>query len=239
MFALNQLECTWDLVISNRVLQRDQYSAFCFGAGTGWSQFTVFLFHRDGELYCLCPIVPKHLLISEQEFKALHQSVAVRQQCGPSASNSSAVATVPSSADDADSQRAQTWLESCWKQRTQSDDSFFIGTTSMDDMLSVRVQGPLSIVPEPERPRHVQEQNSASCFSITAIGSSIPASIIAVAFSSGHVDILLNIDAIRPSWRSLLDSRIGLNLTQAPPLLFLHRVELDLIRPDPSLSFLP
>jgi hypothetical protein len=237
MFGLDALELTLDLVIGNRILHRNQFSSFCFGAGSGWSQFSVLLTHIDGGIYELCPIVPKHLFISREVFEALRQSVVIHRHGVIDAPDSSQVAVMPSS-EATQAQRARNWLDNCWKRQTQKDDFFFVGPAAIDEVLSPRVQGPLSIVPEPEPPRHSEEPSAASTCSIITIGSSAPASVIAISFSSGHVDILLDVDTCRPSWRSVVDSRI-LDNQPRPSLLFLHRVDLGLLRPDRSLSFLP
>ncbi|XXQ35850.1 Nucleoporin Nup133/Nup155-like N-terminal domain-containing protein [Plasmodiophora brassicae] len=151
---------------------RAQFPGFCFGESSGWERFSVYFLHESGDIFTLCPIVPRHAVISAADF-GLYHSMAVAS----------------------DNPFVSAWLDEFWHVRS-SDDAMFYARP--DD----RAPNEFVVVAQDAVYRHADGVKGARYSSVLAVSSpSLPVTVLFTASDAGDVDTLVGVDSTRPRWR--------------------------------------
>ncbi|KAK6358460.1 hypothetical protein TWF730_007794 [Orbilia blumenaviensis] len=179
-------------------------SSMCFGGvGSIWSIFTLYILMKNGEIYSICPFLPSKWMLDSDFLDELNYELTAHR-------------TVRDSGDPAisdlekyNSRQICFWIHEISRlirvqnltlKRNEFDEEpagYLLSRPTMADVTHPLLQGPYLLQPAPED--NFDELNFAS--DIARIGSS-HFSVIAVAWTSGKIDLMLEFDSVAPRWHS-------------------------------------
>ncbi|CAN6472586.1 unnamed protein product [Victoria cruziana] len=183
-FYLQPMQC-------NRSALTICLAAFSFGGEHLWDRFAVFFLFSDGSIYVLCPVVPFGSIYSLSSIQDIYKDAHL---FGMNSSNSRAVnnATL-----------AVNWLESTFPQL--ADKSLEGGVVKAHPYVpigtSLSLQGPLCRLCSDGENEQNDAQQAGSGQALTFICNTIlKDTIIAIAWSSGLLEIDALADELQPVW---------------------------------------
>ncbi|EPS40295.1 hypothetical protein H072_5906 [Dactylellina haptotyla CBS 200.50] len=178
--------------------------SMCFGGvGSIWSIFTLYILMRNGEIYSICPFLPSKWMLDSDFMEELKYELQINQEIRDSADS-----TIPG-LEKHNAKQICFWIheisrlirvQSLSMKNPEIEDEpagFILPKPSLPEFEAPLLQGPYLLQPAPEEV--LDETVFAS--DIARIGAAQYA-VIAVAWSTGKVDLLLEFDGVAPRWHS-------------------------------------
>jgi len=174
--------------------------SFAFGSGDDWEIFTIYVLMKNGDVYAICPFLPSKSTVKKSLLENLSLSIEQRWK----------------ESDPEDLVIDQQYrLQRCWistvlqnlkpvklNELGDEDEEVIInGNISRFKDIHPVIQGPFLLQPAPV-------EFDPEKYDLDSIASSIislktePFSIILIAFTSGKVDVCLNVAPIEALWMS-------------------------------------
>ncbi|KAK6519602.1 hypothetical protein TWF281_003424 [Arthrobotrys megalospora] len=179
-------------------------TSICFGGvGSIWSIFTLYILMRNGEIYSICPFLPSKWMLDTDFLDELKYELQSHQEIRDSGDS-----TIPA-LDRHNSKQICYWIheisrlirvQSLSNKHDEFDEEpagYILTKPSLPDLTTPLLQGPYLLQPAPED--NYDESIFAS--DIARIGAAHYA-VIAVAWSSGKVDLMLEFESVAPRWHS-------------------------------------
>ncbi|KAF3222555.1 hypothetical protein TWF192_003609 [Orbilia oligospora] len=179
-------------------------TSICFGGvGSIWSIFTLYILMRNGEIYSLCPFLPSKWMLDTDFLDELKYELQAHKEIRDSGDPA-----IPAS-DKHNSKQICFWVHEISRLiRVQSlangHDEFdeepvgyILSRPTLPDLITPLLQGPYLLQPAPED--NFDESIFAS--DIARVGAAHYA-VIAVAWSSGKIDLMLEFESVAPRWHS-------------------------------------
>ncbi|KAG4304556.1 hypothetical protein PORY_001949 [Pneumocystis oryctolagi] len=182
-----------------------QVSDFCFDSKANeWSLFTLHVLLQNGDIYSICPLVPKNCMVQRTYLDRLACHISTKTQKLDKDKDSSASA----SPENENIRLQKRWISDVLGQISLND--YGLGSPlaqSLDaqDMiifcrpnvskLPILVQGPFLFQPAPLEfsSEHVIASN------IIALGTNT-IGILAISYTDGKIDVCIEVDRIEPKW---------------------------------------
>ncbi|KAF3938225.1 hypothetical protein ABW19_dt0204563 [Dactylella cylindrospora] len=179
-------------------------ASICFGGvGSIWSMFTLYILMKNGEIYSICPFLPSKWMLDSDFIEELTYELQLNQETRDSPDQS-----VPA-LDKHNAKQICFWIHEVFRLiRVQKlagkgndlDDEpagYILPKPMLPEFEDPLLQGPYLLQPAPEDIL----DDSVFATDITRIGAAQYA-VIAVAWSTGRVDILLEFESVVPRWQS-------------------------------------
>ncbi|KAJ6263309.1 hypothetical protein Dda_1872 [Drechslerella dactyloides] len=179
-------------------------ASMCFGGiGSIWSMFTLYILTKSGEIYSICPFLPSKWMLDGDFLEELKYELQVNQELRDS--SDSAIPAL----DKHIARQICFWIhevtrlirvQSLSNKNTDFEEEtagYILPKPTLPDFDAPLLQGPYLLQPAP------QENLGDGVFAsdIARIGASQYA-VIAVAWSTGKVDLMLEFESIGPRWHS-------------------------------------
>ncbi|KAF3911600.1 hypothetical protein AA313_de0200351 [Arthrobotrys entomopaga] len=178
--------------------------SMCFGGvGSIWSIFTLYILMRNGEIYSICPFLPSKWMLDSDFMEELKYELQINQEIRDSGDSS-----IPA-LDRHNAKQICFWIheisrlirvQNLANSNLEVDDEpagFILPKPTLPEFEAPLLQGPYLLQPAPEE--ILDESIFAS--DIARIGAAQYA-VIAVVWSTGKVDLMLEFESVAPRWHS-------------------------------------
>ncbi|KAK6341151.1 hypothetical protein TWF696_008238 [Orbilia brochopaga] len=179
-------------------------ASMCFGGvGSIWSMFTLYILTKSGEIYSICPFLPSKWMLDSDFLEELKYELQVNQELRDSSDTS-----IPA-LEKHIARQICFWIHEVTRlirvrglasKNTEFEDEtagYILPKPTLPDFDTPLLQGPYLLQPAPQETLGDGEFAS----DIARIGASQYA-VIAVAWSTGKVDLMLEFESISPRWHS-------------------------------------
>ncbi|KAK6501734.1 hypothetical protein TWF481_009561 [Arthrobotrys musiformis] len=179
-------------------------TSICFGGvGSIWSIFTLYILMRNGEIYSLCPFLPSKWMLDSDFLDELKFELQAHKEVRDSVDT-----TIPA-ADRHNSKQICYWIHEVSRlirvqnlanghdELDEEPAGYILTKPALPDLTAPLLQGPYLLQPAPED--NFDESIFAS--DIVRVGAAQYA-VLAVAWSSGKIDLMLEFESVSPRWHS-------------------------------------
>ncbi|KAI9099486.1 hypothetical protein DFS34DRAFT_617719 [Phlyctochytrium arcticum] len=200
-------------------MEDEEFASFCFGQfDEGWGAMAVYGLTKSGDVYSLCPVLPKRSVFMPQHLTDLKAATVAEQK---------ELANDPQLSSYTDSMyywRTQ-WLDTILHEvqlqnetQTLPGDPVALTLPRSAQKLSIKPRGPFLLRPSPDVSRDYGEACDIFCLPTS------PVPVLAIGFTAGLIRLCIDVEGAVPSWNiSTLPTAAESEL----PLLRVHE-EIDL-----------
>ncbi|EWC46952.1 hypothetical protein DRE_03714 [Drechslerella stenobrocha 248] len=179
-------------------------ASMCFGGvGSIWSMFTLYILMKNGEIFSICPFLPSKWMLDSDFMEELKYELQVNQEVRDSPDPS-----IPA-IDKHNAKQICFWIHEVSRlirvqNLASNHDDFEEDTTgyvlpkpTLPEFEAPLLQGPYLFQPAPEE----TFDDDVFASDIARIGAAQYA-VIAIAWSTGKVDLMLEFEGVGPRWHS-------------------------------------
>ncbi|KAG0247002.1 hypothetical protein BGX31_000032 [Mortierella sp. GBA43] len=169
----------------------DHAASFCFGSKhSPWSQLAIYCLTQNGDIYMMCPIMPQNCVLKISDLESIREQIEGKTHHGRTQDKLYSL----------EKQWLADLLESV--QSHPISDEVVIVRNPLLKNAKVARQGPFLYRPAPIEP----DDDDNRAYDILALETDTTG-ILALAYSSGKVDICITVDPPSPQWAFLGKTR--------------------------------